>query len=122
MKATIFIQICVLIALIYIGLWAYSAQQEIWSSRQPSTVTLHVIGEYVDVHHWNEGFDMATKGREITMRTLTTGIALALITGMLTGAALERAGVLINLGPWVPLLLLAGAFCYTGHALWRSRG
>lgn len=56
------------------------------------------------------------------MKILVTGVAIALSGGMLLGAGLERAGILINLGPWVPLLLLAGAFCYTGHALWKGKG
>lgn len=61
MKTTIFIQLCVLIILVYIGVWAFSAQQEIWSAKQPSIITLHVTGKYPDVHYHYDAheFDVA---------------------------------------------------------------
>jgi len=65
MVTKIFIQLCVLIALIYIGLWAFSAQQEIWSLRQPSIVTLHVNGKYPEIHyHYSPSeFDLSTEDK-----------------------------------------------------------
>ena len=53
-----FISWIVLIALIYIGLWAFSAQQEIWSVRdRPDKTYIFVTGEFPVVHQWREGLD-----------------------------------------------------------------
>ena len=64
MKTRIFIQATVLIALIYIGLWSFSAQQEIWASKRPNHYTLHINGEYVDMHYHQGWFDVGVKGEK----------------------------------------------------------
>jgi len=52
------------------------------------------------------------------MKILLTIIMVAMTTGMIAGAFFVQIGANINLGPFVPLLLLVLSFCYTGHLLW----
>ena len=51
---------------------------------------------------------------------IITAAGTGLISGIVAGIILMHAGILINLGPWIPILLFVGVFGIGAHALWRG--